>query len=208
VRTTCMTRSFSCAVLAFATLSFCFVPRAHAAASDFYSAYLQAKVIGHVPLSGRVRQLFLQQEGRRQYLYVQQRSQQGFTVVDVTKPDRPKVVDRVPEETLTAVGSGLAISETPDHSAMANSRVAGISTRARAGSGIVSESVRVLDVSDPAHPRTAQTFDGVTSILPDAARNLIYIANGNGVWVVSHQRVLRRHRCSSSDEMSPMPNCD
>ncbi len=206
MRTTCIARSFSCAVLAFATL--CFAPRAAATTSDFYPSYLQAKVIGHVPLSGGVRQMFLQQEGRKEYLYVQQPWQQGFTVIDITKPDRPKVVDRVPQGTLTAVGSGLAISETPDHSAMGNSRVAGISARARAGSNTVSELVRVLDVSDPAHPRTAQTFDGVTSILPDTGRNLIYIANANGIWVVSHQRVLRRHECSSSDDMSPMPNCD
>ena len=75
------------------------------------------------------------------------------------------------------------------------------------GSRVV-ESVRVLDVSDPAHPRTVQNFDGVTSILQDSARNLIYVANGDGVWIGSHQQVLRRHECSSSDAISPMPNCE
>jgi len=146
----------------------------------------------------------LQQEGRRQYLYVQQRSQQGFTtVIDITKPDPPKVVNRVPQETLTVVGSGLAVAETPDNPAtMGPSHGDEKPEGARAVGWSVPELVRVLDVSDPAHPRTAQTFDGVTSILQDAGRNLIYIANGNGVWIVSHQRVIRRHECSSSDDMS------
>ena len=207
MRTIRITRSFSCAVLALATL--CFAPRAGATTGDFYPSYLQAKVIGHLPLSGGVRQMFLQQEGRRQYMYQQQSSQQGFTVIDITKPDRPKVVNRVPQETLTVVGSGLAVAETPDNPAtMGTSHGDEKPEGARAGGRSVPELVRVLDVSDPAHPRTAQTFDGVTSILQDAGRNLIYIANGNGVWVVSHQRVLRRHECSSSDDMSPMPNCD
>jgi hypothetical protein len=71
------------------------------------------------------------------------------------------------------------------------------------------ESVRLVDESDPAHPRTIQTFDGVTNLVRDNARNLIYVANGDGVWILSYQRVLRRHMCSSSDAISAtIPNCD
>jgi hypothetical protein len=58
--------------------------------------------------------MFLQREGRRQYLYVQQPSQLGFTVVDVTKPSKPKTVNHVPQENLITVGSGLAISGVPE----------------------------------------------------------------------------------------------
>jgi hypothetical protein len=192
-------------VLAFATLSFA----TRASADDFYPSYLEAKVIGHLPLSGGVRQMFLQQEGKKQYLYVQQLSQQGFTVIETTKPDRPKVVNHVPRGNLTVVSSGLAISETPDNSAtMDNSHGAGSAEGARAEGRPVPQLVRVLDVSDPVHPRTAQTFEGVTSILEDPARNLIYVANGDGVWIMSHKRVLRRHLCSSSDAMAPNPNCN
>ncbi len=186
-------RGFVCAALIFGIL--CLAVPAGASANDFYPSYLQAKVVGHLPLTGGVRQMFLQQEDRRQYLYVQQANQRGFTVIDTTQPDRPKVVNHVPQATLTMVGSGLALSETPDSAAAAAARS-------------VPELVRVLDVSDPAHPRVAQTFDGVTSIVQDGARNMIYIANGDGVWIVSHRRVLRRHECSSSDAMSPLPNCN
>ncbi|MGA8441878.1 MAG: hypothetical protein WB762_19810 [Candidatus Sulfotelmatobacter sp.] len=200
------TRSFGCTALALGALFA--MTRTDASADDFYPSYLPAKVIAHLPLSGGARQMFLQQEGRKRYLYVQQSSQQVVTVVDVTKPERPKVLNHMPHGNLTMVGSGLAISETPENSAPVRTSVVAGNAEGPRGGGTVPESVRVLDVSDPAHPRTVQTFDGVTSILQDPARNLIYVANGDGVWIVSHQQVLRRHECSSSDEMSPMPNCD
>jgi hypothetical protein len=203
-------RSFACMALTLGALLF--TTRADASDSDLYPSYLQATVIAHLPLSGGAQQLFLQQEGRSQYLYVRQPSQRGVTVIDITKPERPKVVSQLPLENLTMVGSGLAIFETPENSATVRTSLGipiatGNAEDAR-GNGAVLESVRVLDVSDPAHPRAVQNFEGVTSILHDSARNLIYIANGDGVWIVSHEQVLRRHECTSSDAMSPMPNCD
>jgi len=182
-------------------------PGAGASDSDSYPSYLQAKVIAHLPLSGGTRQMFLQQEGRRQFLYVQQPCQQGVTVIDITKPERPKVVNQMPLENLTMVSFGLAIFETPEKSATVGASLATGNTEGP-GESAVLESVRVLDVSDPAHPKTVQKFDGVTSILPDSARNLFYVANGDGVWIVSHQQVIRGHECSSSDAISPLPNCD
>jgi len=198
-------RTVTCVVLAVGALLS--TPGAVASDSDSYPSYLQAKVIAHLPLSGGARQMFLQQEGRRQFLYVQQPSQQGVTVIDITKPERPKVVNQVPLENLTTVSFGLAISETPENSATVGASLAAGNVEGPSGSGVL-ESVRVLDVSDPAHPRTVRNFDGVTSILQDSARNLLYVANGDGVWIVSHQQVLRSRECSSSDAISPLPNCD
>jgi hypothetical protein len=203
-------RSFACMALTLGALLFT-TGAAEASDIDLYPSYLQATVIAHLPLSGGAQQLFLQQEGRSQYLYVRQPSQLGVTVIDITKPERPKVVSQLPLENLTIVGSGLAIFETPENSATVRTSLGtplatGNAEDAR-GNGAVLESVRVLDVSDPTHPRAVQNFDGVTSILHDSARNLIYIANGDGVWIVSHKQVLRRHECNSSDAMSPMPNC-
>ncbi|HVR24937.1 MAG TPA: hypothetical protein VMU26_16625 [Candidatus Polarisedimenticolia bacterium] len=182
-------------------------PGADASDSVSYPAYLEAKVIAYLPLSGGIRRMFLQQEGRRQFLYVQQPSQKGVTVIDITKPERPKVVNQVPLENLTMVSFGLAIFETPENSATVGASLATGNAEGPHGSGVL-ESVRVLDVSDPAHPRTVQNFGGVTSILQDSAQNLFYVANGDGVWIVSHQQVLRRHECGSSDAISPLPNCD
>jgi hypothetical protein len=199
-------RTVTCIVLAVGALlpTLCAV----ASDSDFYPSYLQAKVIAHLQLSGGTRQMFLQQEGRKQFLYVQQPSQQGVVVIDITKPEQPKVVNQVPLQNLTMVSFGLAISETPENSATVHTSRATGDAESPRGSSAVIDSVRVLDVSDPAHPRTVRNFDGVTSILQDSARNLLYVANGDGVWIVSHPQVLRRHECSSSDAISPLPNCD
>ena len=198
-------RALICVVLAVgAPLS---TPGADASDNDSHFSYLEARVIAHLPLSGGIQRMFLQQEGRRQFLYVQQPSQQGVTVIDITKPERPKVVNQVPLENLIMVSSGLAIFETPEKSATVGASLATGNAEGPHGSGVL-ESIRVLDVSDPAHPRTVQNFDGVTSILQDSAQNLFYVANGDGVWIVSHQQVLRRHECSSSDAISPLPNCD
>jgi hypothetical protein len=179
---------------------------AGASQGDFYPSY-EAKIVGHVVLSGKpTRQMFLQQEGRKAYLYVRQASQQGYTVFDVTKPERPKLLHQISSRNLTIVDSGVAISETPDTASP--SRSVGDAGTSQGGSR-TPESVRVLDVSNPAQPRTVQTFEGVTSIVRDDARRLIYVANGDGIWILSHREVLRRHLCSSSDAISSaIPNCD
>ena len=207
MKTICKIESFACAALTLWALLL--ATPASATTGDFYPAYLQAKVVAHLPLSGRVQQMFLQQEGRKQYLYVQQPSQRGFTVFDVTKAAKPKTVSYVAQEKLTMVGSGLAIAENPENPVNAgDSHLAASAEGTRGRGGSATESVRVLDTSDPAHVRTVQTFDGVTSVVSDNARNLIYVANGDGVWILSHRQVLRRHECSSEDDISPIPNCN
>jgi hypothetical protein len=175
-------------------------------AGDFYTSYQQARVIGHVPLTGAAAiGMFLQQQGRKDYLYVQQPGQQGFTVVDVSKPKHPKVLDHVARQDITVLGSGLAITQAP---ATSSDKGSALSSEGSRGRGSAPQQVRVLDVSNPAHPKTVQTFDGVTSIVPDNGRGLVYLANANGIWILSHQKVLRRHLCSSSDAISFAPNCD
>jgi hypothetical protein len=189
--------------------AFCLATGADASARDLSQSYLHAKVIAHLPLTGSgARQMFLEREGRKQYLYVQQPSQQGFTVINVTKRGRPKVVSRGPLETLTVVGSGLVVTEIPDRPAtVATSEASGNAEGIR-GDVIVPESVRVHDVSDPAHPLTVQTFSGVTSVLSDNVRGLIYVANGEGIWILSQRQVVHRRNCGSSDAISFMPNCN
>jgi hypothetical protein len=198
-------RTVTCVVLAAGTLLS--IPGAVASDSASHSSYLPAKVIAHLPLSGGARQMFSQQEGDRQFLYVQQSPQQGVTVIDITKPERPKIVNQAPLENLTLVSFGLALSETPENSATVGTSIATENAEDPRGSGVL-ETVRVLDVSDPAHPRTVRNFDGVTSVLQDSARNLLFVADGDGVWIVLHQQVVHGHECSSSDAISELPNCD
>jgi hypothetical protein len=205
MKTILKARGLAWALLTFGAL--CLTPSANASPGDFYTS-VEVKVVAHLPLNGKpTQQMFLQQEGRKQYLYVRQDSQIGFTTFDVTKPERPRMVNHMPQQDLTMLNSRLGIVETPD-SGLAVS-LAGQLEGNRGGGSDVPESVRVVDESDTAHPRTVQAFAGVTDLVRDDTRNLIYIANGDGIWILSHQQVLRRHPCSSSDAISSaMPNCD
>jgi hypothetical protein len=73
------------------------------------------------------------------------------------------------------------------------------------------QTVNVLDLTDPAHPQVLQTFFGVTSTLPDTARNLIFIANADGLWIVRHREgqsaYAMRHQCTSEAALDPEPDC-
>jgi hypothetical protein len=177
-------------------------------------------VLAHLSLPGPpVRQIFLQEHRGKLYLYIQQASQQGFTIVDVTKAYRPKVVKRVtfPKdvagERLQMVGAGLAIAQVSDSEKesasdeLAPGKTEGALNRG-ARDGNPTQFVRLLDLSDPAHPRTLQTFDRVTSVLPEDRRNLIFLTNNEGLWILRHRRDLARQICNSETAFSEMANCN
>jgi len=182
----------------------------------------KASVIAHLPLPGTpVSQLLLRQQGSKEYLYIQQTSKEGFTIVDVTQPGHPTVAknvtltDQTGDEKLEMVGNGLALAETPD-STSAGGTVHELSpAKPHAGSVAPAprtESIRVLDLSDPKNPRTLQTFEGVTKVLAEDDRNLIYITNGEGLWILRHnpnQESRKRSLppCDSESVFSPIVDC-
>jgi len=166
-----------------------------------------ARVIAHMSLpeaSGS--EMLLQTKGDKRYLYVQKASKQGFTVIDVTKPQNPALVGRTaPSNDATAgnlelVGPNVGLAEVPDKSSKGLIRSADQPT----------ETVKVLDLSDPAHPKVLQTFNGVTSILLDSAHGLIYLTNNEGLWILIHSReglipAKKLPPCKSEDAIQAMP---
>lgn len=175
-----------------------------------------AAVIAHVPVSGSsVSQMFLRRDKGKHYLYVQQTAKEVYMVVDVTKPDHPMVLDRVPplaeprSEKVQMVGDGLALAETPESSGSGTPRheLAPAKPPLPSGQARPTESVRVLDLSDPKNPRTLQTFEGVTSILAEDGRGLIYIANGQGLWILQHKRKHELPPCDTTASFSPIADC-
>ncbi|HXN97564.1 MAG TPA: hypothetical protein VN881_00735 [Candidatus Acidoferrales bacterium] len=159
-----------------------FTSHTRAAAQDAKAVITErTTVLTHIPVPGSaVRQMFLQEENGKRYLYLQQNVH--FTVVDVTDPKNPKIVERAAVGgRLQEVGSGLAIAIQSNSS----------------GQGTVpTQSVRLLDLTDPKNPRTVKSFEGVTSIYSEDGRKLIYLANNDGLWVVKHS------------ESHPLPMCD
>jgi hypothetical protein len=170
-----------------------------------------ATVIAHLPLPEATgSQMLLQKENAKHYLYVQQASKHGFMIVDVTRPEKPNLLKRTAQsEQATAgdlemVAPNVAIAQAPEKT-----------SSTLTSSNHPTETVRVLDLSDPRNPKTLETFTKVTSLLPDGNHGLIYLTNNEGLWILrySHPALLEPARkkkpCdSNSDIMAMPPDCD
>jgi hypothetical protein len=170
-----------------------------------------ATVIAHLPLPlATGNQMLLQRENGKNYLYVQQSAKQGFMVVDVSKPDKPNLLKRTAEPNkatsgnLQMVSPDVAIAEAPEKT-----------PTTLTSSNRPTETIRVLDLSDPHNPKTLQEFTGVTSVLPDGGHGLIFLTNNDGLWVLRYNRpallepAKTKKPCDSNAELSAMPpDCD
>ena len=149
-------------------------------------------VAGHLDLHGiPVKQILQQQRGEKGYLFLRRADKNAFAIVDVTNAAKPVLLDRnvLPEP------SGGNISLPPSGSALAIAFVPGRksgSTAAASAPGaanLPAETVRLIDLSDPRHPTTVRTFEGVTSVAIDDRRKLVFLANNGGLWIVSHREL-------------------
>jgi len=170
-----------------------------------------ATVIAHLPLPQATgSQMLLQRENTKLYLYVQQAGKQGFMVVDVSHPDKPSLLKRTAESNqstsgnLQMVSPDVAIAEAPEKT-----------PATLTSSNHPTETVRVLDLSDPRNPKTLETFNKVTSMLPDNSHSLIYLTNNEGLWILryNHPSLIepakKKPLCDSSSEIMAMPpDCD
>jgi len=170
-----------------------------------------ADVIAHLPLPQATgSQMLLQKENSKQYLYVQQAGKQGFMIVDVSKPEQPSLLKRTAESNQATTGNlqivspDVAIAEAPEKTPATIT-----------SSSHPTETVRVLDLSDPANPKTLETFTKVTSLLPDGKHGLIYLTNNDGLWILRYNRpaplepARKKKPCDSESEIAAMPpDCD
>src|ERR1035438_4972819 len=166
-----------------------------------------ATVIAHLPLPQATgSQMLLQREKGKQYLYVQQAAKQGFMIVDVSKPEQPNLLKRTAESNqatsgnLQIVSPDVAIAEAPEKT-----------PATLTSSSHSTETVRVLDLSDPQNPKTLETFNKVTSLLPDGGHGLIYLTNNDGLYILRYNRPSRfepakkKPPCDSEAEIQAMP---
>lgn len=166
-----------------------------------------ATVIAHLVLPQATgNEMMLQKEHGKQFLYVQQASKPGYMVVDVSHPETPSLLKRAPgsnqatEGDLKMVTPSLAIAEAPEKNpdTLTSSKHA-------------TETVRVLDLSDPKNPKTLETFSQVTSTLADGRHGLLYLTNNDGLWILrySHPWMFEpeKHKppCTSESEIQAMP---
>ncbi|HEY7338138.1 MAG TPA: hypothetical protein VH639_24840 [Bryobacteraceae bacterium] len=129
--------------------------------------------------SGMVTGFLPTQHYSNYYLYVEHEGGKNVTLIDVTKAAQPVVLSDVAYssngaaggESLVAVaGTAAILTEQP-----------GATTPAPAA-----QTVRIMDFSDPLHPKIAREFSGVTTMSRDERRGLIFLANPEGIWIL-HQ---------------------
>jgi hypothetical protein len=165
-----------------------------AAAQDDSKPVTKDKVVmlAHVPVPGSpVRQILVQEDKGKRYLLLQQNVH--FTVVDITDPKNPQIVDRVAGKgKLAEIGAGLAISVQSDQSAQGN---------------VPTQTVRLVDLSDPKNPRVVKTLNGVTSIYSDDGRQLIYATNNEGLWIIKHYETFRLPYCTTESAENTTAQC-
>jgi hypothetical protein len=167
-----------------------------------------ATIVGHLDLPQATgSEMMLQKEHGKNYLYVQQASKPGYMVVDVTHPNAPSLLKRVPgsnqatEGDLKMVTPNVAISEAPEKT-----------PETLTSTKHTTETVRVLDLSDPQAPKTLETFTQVTSTLADGRHGLLYVANNDGLWILQYSHptwsiepAKAKPACTSESEIQAMP---
>jgi hypothetical protein len=166
-----------------------------------------ARVIAHLPLPQATgSEMLLQKENGKHYLYVQQATKQGFMIVDVTKPETPNLLRRTAESNpatagnLQMVSPDVAIVEAPEKK-----------PTTLTSSNHPTQTVRIVDMSDPRNPKTLQSFNGVTSLLPDGGHGLIYLTNDQGLWILRYNRppllqpAKNKPPCDSNAAIMAMP---
>ena len=136
------------------------------------------EVLGHLALTdGPVRRLLTTQHYSRFYLYVEHDAGRSITLIDVTKATQPAVL--------------ADVAFSPDGGAASLSAVAGTAALVTDQQGPSAppappQTIRIMDFSDPQHPKVAREFAGVTAMSRDERRGLIFLANPEGIWIL-HQ---------------------
>lgn len=136
----------------------------------------EIQVVGHIPLTdGPVRRFFETQHYSSYYLYAEHEGGGNVTLIDVTKTNQPAVLADVAYAPNSGSGSSLSV-------------VAGtaplVTSEAATSTAAPPQTIRIMDFSDPRNPKVAREFTGVTATSRDDRRGLIFIANGEGIWIL------------------------
>ena len=149
----------------------------------------EIKVLANLPLSGmKVNQMFTQQLEDKYFLYLHRPEEDSYALVDVTKPGKPILVNANQLKGTAAEGtvgpSPVAITATQEGGS-------------KAAAELPMQTINLVDTTNPKAPKTVRTFKGVTAMYADAGRKLVYLVNGDGLWIVSHKHAIPI--CSGAD---------
>jgi len=170
-------KSVSRVAIAFLALGIAAAPSMFAKPKEKKTAVSNLGVIAHVRLDGgsATRMVLMEKKGK-EYLYLGLASSSGVCVFDVTTPAVPRKLERF---------AGAGGAQATDFQLVGDT----LAVSSRGGEAISSpdsapHSVTILNMTDPTNPKSIQTFAGVTSVVADNARGLIYLSNDEGLWIV------------------------
>ena len=109
-------------------------------------------------------------------MYIQHSKGEGVSIIDISKPEKPKAIGMLHEEDATGDGR-MTIT----------GNLAIVSDRAAAyahGGELVNSDVVIWDTSDPTSPRLVQKFSKAVKWLQDN-RDFMYVLADDGLWIVS-----------------------
>jgi hypothetical protein len=137
----------------------------------------EIRVVAHVPLtSGPIQRFLTTQHYSRTYLYAEQDGGKSVTLLDVTKASHPRVLAEM------SYGPGQA-----DSLFFVTGTAAIVVASQPASQPVEPQMLRILNFADPLHPKVSREFTGVTAMMRDDARGLIFLANAEGVWILHQQ---------------------
>jgi len=132
------------------------------------------------PLAGvPIVQLTTGSHWRRDYLYLDRGGANAVTIVDVTNAAAPEAIGQMDFPKQEASGQVTAVVGTAALVASPASSQAFAQT-ARP----IPQTITIMSFADPEHPKVERQYNGVTAMLKDPARGLIYLANADGLWVL------------------------
>jgi hypothetical protein len=132
------------------------------------------EVVGHIPLvGGPVTRFQSTQHYSSYYLYAEHNAGASVTLIDVTKATKPSVLTDVSYSPGGASESLMVVAGT---AALVNSEPAATPS--------APQTLKIMDFSDPQHPKVSREFTGVTAIGRNDQRGLIFVANNDGIWIL------------------------
>lgn len=139
----------------------------------------QIQVVAHIPAmgDGSIVDFLTTQHYSRNYLYAEHQSRKTVTLIDITDVSHPTVLADM-SDPAGASDNFVAVTGNAALVASAN-QPASLSPSA--------QTFRILSFADPIHPTVQQEFHDVTAVARDDRRELIFLANADGIWILQRQ---------------------
>jgi len=134
------------------------------------------KVIANMTFDNKpVADMMIHEVDGKPYLYVQLANAEGAVVVDISKPNKLRVV------------SSMSAPDSAETSGLTINGNAAMMTAVAASQPANKGELVLWDISDPSSPRVVQKFSGLVRVLRDD-RDYTYVLNQEGLWVVSDKQ--------------------